>query len=252
MSDIGQRRADTVHTLEGTAPFRGIAPAEISAMLGCLGVREQTFQAGEIVYRMGDTVHALGIVLTGGVRMERTDPWGETSVLGFAGTGDVFAESYACTAGTPLLVNVIAAEKTRVLFLDTVRALRPCSPSSSPTCSRSRRRRTSSSPSASSTRAPRASAARCSPTSPPRRRATAPGASPFRSTASSLPTTSVWTAAPSRASSRACSVKASSGRVGAISNCSRRTDGPIDRPRAPCRESHPRRRWYPRIPHRRR
>ncbi len=127
MSDIGQRRADTVHTLEGTAPFRGIAPAEISAMLGCLGVREQTFQAGEIVYRMGDTVHALGIVLTGGVRMERTDPWGETSVLGFAGTGDVFAESYACAAGTPLLVNVIAAEKTRVLFLDTVRALRPCS-----------------------------------------------------------------------------------------------------------------------------
>ena len=112
--------------LAATAPFRGVTPAEVDAMLGCLGARERAFDAGETVYRMGDTVRSMGIVLSGGVRLEHVDAWGEVSVLGFAGPGDSFAESYACAGDAPLLVNVIASEPSRVVFLDVSRVVRMC------------------------------------------------------------------------------------------------------------------------------
>lgn len=112
--------------LAGTAPFRGISAEETAAMLGCLGARRRDYAAGEFVYRMGDTVRSVGIVLAGGVRLERTDAWGESSVLGFAGPGDVFAESYACAPDTPLLVNVIASEPSDIVFLDITRVTRMC------------------------------------------------------------------------------------------------------------------------------
>lgn len=112
--------------LTGTAPFKGISVEETAAMLGCLGARRRDYAAGEFVYRMGDTVRSVGIVLAGGVRLERTDAWGESSVLGFAGPGDVFAESYACAPDTPLLVNVIASEPSAIIFLDITRVTRMC------------------------------------------------------------------------------------------------------------------------------
>lgn len=112
--------------LAGTAPFRGVSVLETAEMLGCLAAQVRAFDAGEIIYRVGDTVRSLGIVLEGGVRLERTDVWGNVSILGFAGTGDVFAESYACAPDVPLLVSAVASERSRVAFLDVARVTRMC------------------------------------------------------------------------------------------------------------------------------
>ncbi len=121
------RHTQLARELTGTALFRGIAQEEAAAMLGCLDVRERTFEPGEIVFRMGDKIRALCIVLCGGVRMEHVDAWGNVSVLGYVGTGDVFGESYACAPDVTLLVNVMTVERTRVALLDVARVLAPCS-----------------------------------------------------------------------------------------------------------------------------
>ena len=120
------QREELAARLRGSAPFAGIDAAEARAMLGCLRVRTRAYSAGEAILHMGDTVRELGIVLSGGVRIERCDPWGDVTVLGYARELDAFAESYACAPGTPLLVDAVAAKPSEVAFLDMRCVLAPC------------------------------------------------------------------------------------------------------------------------------
>lgn len=113
--------------LSKTALFSGMKPEEIRHMLGCLDAKEKSYKKDEIIYYTGDIVTSLGIVLSGSVLIENDDIWGNRSVLDQAGPGQIFAETYACIPGEKMLVNVTAAEKTRVLFLDVGRMVKMCS-----------------------------------------------------------------------------------------------------------------------------
>ena len=45
-------------------------------MLDCLDAHERRYAQGERIHHMGDSVSTAGIVLTGRVRIEHVDPWG--------------------------------------------------------------------------------------------------------------------------------------------------------------------------------
>lgn len=112
--------------LSKTALFRGSTAEEVKSMLSCLGAERRSFPKGQMIYRTGDVVRSLGLVLSGSVLIENDDLWGNTTVLGHAGPGQIFAETYACTPGEPLMVNVVAAEPAEVLFLNVERVLQVC------------------------------------------------------------------------------------------------------------------------------
>lgn len=113
--------------LANTALFRGASPQEAEAMLNCLGAAERGYTKGEQIYHSGDYVTDLGMVLSGSVLIQTDDLWGNTTVLDRIGPGQIFAETYACVPGEPLMVDVVAAEGTQVLFLNVERVLRVCS-----------------------------------------------------------------------------------------------------------------------------
>ena len=113
--------------LANTALFRGTSPLEAEAMLNCLGAMERGYAKGEQIYHSGDYVTDLGMVLSGSVLIQTDDLWGNTTVLDRIGPGQIFAETYACVPGEPLMVDVVAAEGTQVLFLNVERVLRVCS-----------------------------------------------------------------------------------------------------------------------------
>lgn len=115
-----------VEFLSHTMLFRGVEPGEIEAMLQCLGAKSRTFSKGEVIYREGDTVESMGLVLTGEVQVENTDLWGNKSILDTITPGFVFAETYACIPGEALMVSVVALKQTEVLFLNTARILETC------------------------------------------------------------------------------------------------------------------------------
>ncbi len=104
--------------LENTPLFRGIPDAQVSQVLRELSGEEKAYRKGETIYQAGDRISSIGIVHTGKVRIENNDLWGNCSVLDLLETGQVFAETYACVPGEPMMVSVIAAEDTSVLFLD--------------------------------------------------------------------------------------------------------------------------------------
>ena len=112
--------------LSQTALFRGCSPRETADMLQCLRAERRVYEKDRVICHAGDTVEALGLVLSGGVNIESVDVWGSRSILGHVGPGQVFAETYACLPGEPLMVDAVAAQRTEVLFLNTARLLRTC------------------------------------------------------------------------------------------------------------------------------
>ena len=114
--------------LSRTALFQGSEPDKVKEMMKCFYAREKHYRKGEIVLYMGDLVKDLGLVLSGSVTIERDDLLGNRSIFGHAGPGQIFAETYACVPGEPLMVNVVADEDTSILFLDIGRVLTTCRP----------------------------------------------------------------------------------------------------------------------------
>ena len=97
--------------------FRGVPAEELPALLARASARTCAFQKGELLLRRGDVTRRLGLVLDGSVHIIREDFWGRRSIVGLAGEGEVFAESYAL-AGEPLEVSVLAAAPGAALFLE--------------------------------------------------------------------------------------------------------------------------------------
>lgn len=112
--------------LINTQLFRGMEEPEITSLLGCLNAAERNFQKGETILSEGSITENIGIVLSGMAVISCNDIWGNTSILGNAAPGSVFAEVYACIPGQPALVTVSAAEDTSVLFLNVGRVLTTC------------------------------------------------------------------------------------------------------------------------------
>ncbi|MBC8536514.1 Crp/Fnr family transcriptional regulator [Feifania hominis] len=109
--------------LSKTALFRGAAADELPQILACLGAVSRTYGKAQTIYRAGELVTSLGLVLTGRVQIEADDLWGNRSVLDSLGPGAVFAETYACIPGERLMVNVVAAQPAEILFLQAARIL---------------------------------------------------------------------------------------------------------------------------------
>lgn len=112
--------------LSKTLLFRGSSPDEIRGMLNCLGAEQKHYERHEIIYHAGELVHTIGLVVSGSVSIENDDIWGNKSILEKAGPGQVFAEAYACVPGEPLMIQVVATEEARILFLDIGRVLQIC------------------------------------------------------------------------------------------------------------------------------
>ena len=96
---------------------RGVPAEELPALVARACARTCAFQKGELLLRRGDVTRRLGLVLEGSVHIIREDFWGNRSIVGLAGPGEVFAESYAL-AGEPLEVSVLAAAPGAALFLE--------------------------------------------------------------------------------------------------------------------------------------
>lgn len=106
--------------------FRGISPEEVKSMMSCLQTTTKSYPRGAIIHHAGDTICSMGMVLSGSVSIENDDIWGNKSILDRVTPGQIFAENYACVPGERLMVNVVAAEPTEVLFLNTDKMFTVC------------------------------------------------------------------------------------------------------------------------------
>jgi len=109
--------------------FDGMTEEEISSALASLHARETRYQKGRAILHAGDVTTELGLVLEGSVTVESNDAWGNRTILNHIGSMQLFAESYALLGDEPLLVDVVANQACRILFLRVggIRRLPGCS-----------------------------------------------------------------------------------------------------------------------------
>ena len=115
-----------IKTLAGAALFHGIDESELEAALGCLAPLEKDYRKGEFIFRSGESIASMGLVLCGGVHILKEDYWGNRTILAEIGPGQLFGESYACAGRPHLTVSAVSAKDCSVMFLDVRRVLTLC------------------------------------------------------------------------------------------------------------------------------
>ena len=113
--------------LEQCPLFEGICPQDLSAMLGCIGGHTVSISKGQYVCREGDPAVNVGMVLSGSVRMEREDYYGNRSIVAHIGPSELFGETYACAGIETLPVSITADADSTVLLMDCRRITTTCS-----------------------------------------------------------------------------------------------------------------------------
>ena len=116
-----------IPVLKRTKLFAGVGEEDIGAMLTCLGARLRTFKKGEYVLRQGEHLNDILVLAGGSLHIQKDDYWGNRSILGQIGIGEIFGEAYAAPESGTLLNDVIALEDSAVFFFDVKRIITTCS-----------------------------------------------------------------------------------------------------------------------------
>ena len=116
-----------VPVLRRTKLFSGVGEEEILAMLYCLGARLHTYKKGDYVLRQGEHLGDILVLADGRLHIQRDDYWGNRSILGHIGIGEIFGEAYVAPESGTLLNDVVALENSAVFFFDVKRVITTCS-----------------------------------------------------------------------------------------------------------------------------
>ncbi len=116
-----------ISVLKRTQLFAGIGEEEIASMLSCLGARLHTYKKGEYVFRQGERLGDITVLVEGSLHIQKDDYWGNRSILSQIAVGEMFGEAYASPDSGALLNDVVAVVDSAVIFFDVKRVITTCS-----------------------------------------------------------------------------------------------------------------------------
>ena len=118
---------DYIRILKGTKLFSGIAEDEISLMLSCLDAHLREYRKGEYVFRQGEYISTIMMLVDGELHIQQDDYWGNRSIISHISAGEMFGEAYIAPESGALLNDVVAVEDSTVIFLDAKKIMTVCS-----------------------------------------------------------------------------------------------------------------------------
>ena len=115
-----------IPVLKKTKLFAGVGDDEINSMLSCLGARLCTYKKGEYVFRQGEHISDISVLVEGNLHIQKDDYWGNRSILGQIAVGEMFGEAYVSPDNSTLLNDVVATLDSAVIFFDVKRIITTC------------------------------------------------------------------------------------------------------------------------------
>lgn len=112
--------------LKRTQLFSGVSESEISAMLNCLQAKMLTFRKGEYIFKQGEHLDQIMVLVEGKLLIQRDDFWGNRSIVNVIRIGEMFGEAYLAPESGSLLNDVIAEEDSTIFFFDVQKILTVC------------------------------------------------------------------------------------------------------------------------------
>ena len=118
-------------TLSDCTLFHQMSAEDISSALYGLRAQEKQYKKASTILSAGRLTESMGLVLSGSVTVQSNDLWGNRTILSHVCAGDFFAGTFAWLPDRVMLVDVVANEDCRILFLN-VSLLRDLSPEQHP------------------------------------------------------------------------------------------------------------------------
>ena len=113
--------------LKKTQLFSGVSEEEVALMLTCLGARLYTYQKGDYVFRQGEHLGDITVLVEGSLHIQKDDYGGNRSILSRIAVGEMFGEAYIAPESGALLNDVVAIEDSAVMFFNVKRIITTCS-----------------------------------------------------------------------------------------------------------------------------
>ena len=115
--------------LKRTKLFSGISEEDIESMLSCLDASVREFKKGEYVFRGGEHIGPITVLLSGELHIQRDDYWGNRDIVNRISVGEMFGEAYIAPESGALPNDVVALEDSTVIFFNVKRITTVCSAS---------------------------------------------------------------------------------------------------------------------------
>lgn len=115
-----------ISILKHTKLFAGITDREIEEMLSCLNAQIKDFQKGEYIFHQGEYIHHIAVLVEGGLHIQQDDYWGNRSIINRIIVGEMFGEAYIAPESGALINDMVAIDKSTVVFFDARRILSTC------------------------------------------------------------------------------------------------------------------------------
>ena len=116
-----------IQTLKNSSVFSDIPEKQIKAMTACMQPAVRHYKKGEYIFRHGQQLNFLTVMLEGSVHIQRDDYWGNRSIINVIESGDMFGESYALAENNIVTNDAVAAEDCTVAFVKVKKLITSCS-----------------------------------------------------------------------------------------------------------------------------
>ncbi len=118
---------ELIYLLKRCPLFYGIRDDELYTLLKCCGAREERYEPEELVFRMGEAMNTILVLVEGEAWVFQENFWGQREELFSLKGGEVFGHSYSCARTPALPVHVATKTACRAVFLDYQRMITFCS-----------------------------------------------------------------------------------------------------------------------------
>lgn len=106
--------------------FFGIEDNDLSALLGCLNAKTESFDKKYTIITEGNPADFIGIMLSGSAQIFKVDYNGNRSIVQNIEKSEMFCEAFACAEVSSIPVTVIAKEPCQVMFINCRRLMHSC------------------------------------------------------------------------------------------------------------------------------
>jgi len=116
-----------LHLLKRSKLFGGIEEEELLSLLKCLNAKKQDIPKGGYIFRVGEYLSNVALMLKGSAHIQRDDYWGNRTIINRIGVGEMFGEAYVAPQSGAFLNDVLALVDSTVIIFDVRKILTVCS-----------------------------------------------------------------------------------------------------------------------------
>ncbi len=106
--------------------FEGVIFKDFEKLYPCLSPIRKKFKKSEIILNAGDKANYVYIILSGSVKIVKSDIDGKDNVLTELSVSDIFGEVFACANILHSHVTVVSLQESEVLFLNYKKIITSC------------------------------------------------------------------------------------------------------------------------------